>query len=190
MREKPRWAWGTVPPACPGSRLHLGCPAPMPWLLEVQQLAVLLQKPVLRLTLQCERGSADQQALGMLLEDRGVRGQGPTSWFPTSSGCWAPSGEVLLMGAKHPYLLVWSRDLGKFFSNRVLSRLSACVASLVASAPSEMAHRDGVTRGPHEVETVSMGVVVPGDATDAHGESEGQLRHLTFHLGRRGSGSG
>ena len=78
MREKPRWAWGTVPPACPGSRLHLGCPAPMPWLLEVQQLAVLLQKPVLRLTLQCERGSADQQALGMLLEDRGVRGQGPT----------------------------------------------------------------------------------------------------------------
>lgn len=84
-------------------------------------------------------------------------------------------------GAKHAHLLVWSRDLGKLFSNRVLSRLSARVASLVAPAPGEMACWDGVTRGPCEVETVSMGVVMPGDATDAHvcrclGSTAGRVR--------------
>lgn len=87
------------PPAHPGPGLHLGCPVPTPWLLEVRQLAGLpLQKPALRLTLQREQGSAEQRALGTLLEARGVRGQGPRSWFPTSSGCRVPSGEVLLMG--------------------------------------------------------------------------------------------
>lgn len=82
-----------------GPGLHLGCPVPTPWLLEVRELAGLpLQKPALRLTLQREQGSAEQRALGTLLEARGVRGQGPRSWFRTSSGCRALSGEVLLMG--------------------------------------------------------------------------------------------
>lgn len=101
-REQPRWAWGAAPLTRPGSRLHLGCPAPMPWLLEVQQLAVLLQKPVLRLTLQCERGSADQQALGTLLETRGVRGQGPRSWFPPALGAGRRVGRCPRQGPSTP----------------------------------------------------------------------------------------
>ena len=123
-------------------------------------------EPVLRVTLQCEGGSADQQALGTLLEARGVRGQEP--WFLTGSRCRAPSVEVLLTG--DPGLSTpqpWNP--GKLLSNHVLSRLSGCVASLVAPDPSETAGRDGVTRGLCHVETVSTDASVRGEGARPRG---------------------